>query len=361
MNNELIIAAAGSGKTRHLINKAIELKEANILITTFTEENEKEIRNRFIVENKCIPSNVTIQTWFSFLIQHGLKPYQSYLYNGEINGLFLCNGQSSPYSSENDFVKHYLTHDHKIFSDKLAKFVCRCDAKSNGIVIERLSKIYSHIFIDEIQDLAGYDLDFLLKLFVSSLNILLVGEPRQGTYSTNNGLKNKKFSKNGITDFFDKNKKKYQIKIDEKSLNTNYRCTSEICNFSNKLYPNMFGAISGCNFVNDHIGVFFVRTQDLDKYLNKYNPTQLRDSIREKKINPKYPNINFGKSKGLSFDRVIIFPTQPILNWILKGTELPDTSKAKFYVAITRAKYSVAIVYDYTVVTNIEGIKNFSI
>ena len=70
----------------------------------------------------------------------------------------------------------------KIYSDKIAKFACRCDERSNGAVISRLSKIYTHIFIDEVQDLAGYDLEFLDKLFLSPLEILLVGDPRQKNF-----------------------------------------------------------------------------------------------------------------------------------------------------------------------------------
>ena len=46
MSNKVIIAAAGSGKTTHLINEALRLRDAVVLITTFTDENEKEIRNR---------------------------------------------------------------------------------------------------------------------------------------------------------------------------------------------------------------------------------------------------------------------------------------------------------------------------
>ena len=61
MSNKVIIAAAGSGKTTHLINEALRLRDAVVLITTFTDENEKEIRNRFIQECNCIPSNIVIK------------------------------------------------------------------------------------------------------------------------------------------------------------------------------------------------------------------------------------------------------------------------------------------------------------
>ena len=42
--NKLIIAAAGSGKTTFLVKEAIRVKDQNVLITTYTEANESEIR-----------------------------------------------------------------------------------------------------------------------------------------------------------------------------------------------------------------------------------------------------------------------------------------------------------------------------
>lgn len=82
MPDKLIIAAAGSGKTTYLIHEALKFPNEKILITTFTEANEQEIRNKFIELYGFIPTNVTIQTWFSLLLQHGVKPYQSMIYEG---------------------------------------------------------------------------------------------------------------------------------------------------------------------------------------------------------------------------------------------------------------------------------------
>lgn len=90
MSNKLIIAAAGSGKTTHLVKKALKIYDQKVLITTYTEANEREIIKKFFELNGCIPENVTIQTWFSFLMQHGVKPYQSVIYQGKIKGLRGC-------------------------------------------------------------------------------------------------------------------------------------------------------------------------------------------------------------------------------------------------------------------------------
>ncbi|MCY1455814.1 hypothetical protein D9M71_729780 [compost metagenome] len=57
---------------------------------------------------------------------------------------------------------------------------------------------------------------------------------------------------------------------------------------------------------------------------------------------------NFGNSKGLGFDRVLILPTDSQMHFVLDGTTpFPadaETAQNKMYVAITRAKYSVAFI-----------------
>lgn len=92
--NKLIIAAAGAGKTTHLVNEALRITSDKVLITTFTESNEQEIKKKFFEQKGCIPSNVVVQTWFSFLIQQGVKPYQSFLYEDRVTGLLLVNKKS---------------------------------------------------------------------------------------------------------------------------------------------------------------------------------------------------------------------------------------------------------------------------
>ncbi len=172
-NNKLIIAAAGSGKTSYLVNEALKITSETVLITTYTEANEAQIKRKIIELKGYIPSNITIQTWFSFLLQHGVRPFQSIL-NDEIHdediGFFLSSQKSGfkcriggkpCYYGEGEFKKHYFTDSYKIYSDKIAKFVFKCNEKSNELVINRMGKLFDHIFIDEVQDLAGYDLEIM--------------------------------------------------------------------------------------------------------------------------------------------------------------------------------------------------------
>ncbi|MDD5449580.1 MAG: UvrD-helicase domain-containing protein [Candidatus Omnitrophica bacterium] len=359
--NRLIIAAAGAGKTTYLVKEALKIKNKNVLLTTFTDANEEEIRKKIIGENGCIPGNVTIQTWFSFLLQHGVKPYQGGIFEKRINGLSLVGGQSRQFTKESDIEKFYFDNNKRIFSDKISRFVLKCNKQNNGKVINRLTRIYSHIFIDEVQDLAGFDLEILKLFFCSASNILLVGDPRQGTYSTNNSSKNKQFKRDRIVNFFDDIEIQKQVKIDCTSLTTNFRSNQKICDFANKIFPNHAKTTSGQNESTSHDGVFLVREKDIEVYFKKYPCcVQLRDSIREKRINKKYSVFNFGNSKGLSFDRTLIYPTKPILDWIKDDeSNLKPMSRCRFYVAVTRSKHSVGIVYDYEDGENINGIDKF--
>jgi superfamily I DNA/RNA helicase len=135
--NKLIIAAAGAGKTTFLVNEALKQKDGNVLITTYTQANEEEIRKKIIEINKCIPENIAVQTWFSFLLQHGVRPYQGCLFEKKVKGMILVNKQSAVryynrsgipvcYKEDENLEKHYFTDTFKIYSDKLSKFVFRC-------------------------------------------------------------------------------------------------------------------------------------------------------------------------------------------------------------------------------------------
>jgi superfamily I DNA/RNA helicase len=365
--NKLIVAAAGAGKTTFLVNEALKIKNERVLITTYTQANEAEIKKKIIEINRCIPSNVIVQTWFSFLLQHGVRPFQGGLFEKEITGLILVNTQSGLkyyskgkpiyYSEEKEFERHYFSKENKIYSDKISKFVFRCNTCSDGAVIKRLSNIFSYIFIDEVQDLAGYDLELLKLFFNANLNTLLVGDPRQGTYSTNSSTKNKKFKKSAIINFFEDDSLK--IEKDTTTLTTNFRCNDAICNLSNKLFPDFSPTNSGNKEKTGHDGVFLIRKNDANEYLRTYSPVQLRDN-KKTEVNEAYRVMNFGESKGLSFDRVLIYPTKPILKWLSDNNyELAPTSLSKLYVALTRARYSVGIICDYSDNLNLVGIQKW--
>ncbi|MBN2835164.1 MAG: UvrD-helicase domain-containing protein, partial [Candidatus Delongbacteria bacterium] len=385
-NNKLIIAAAGSGKTTFLVDKALGITASEtILITTYTEANEAQIKKKIIASKGYIPSNITVQTWFSFLLQHGVRPFQSVL-NDEIHdadiGFFLTSEKSGKkykkdgkavivygkpcYWGEDSFKKYYFTNSKKIYSDKISKFIINCNKKSNNQVINRIGRIFNHIFVDEIQDLAGFDLELIKLMFELPNSVLLVGDPRQVTYLTHQSQKYSKYSEGKIKEFIlNELGAKIQCQIDEETLNVSHRNNQLICNYSSRLYPNLPTPEScKCPFCRDYSiddeGIFLVKKSDVDHYLEKYKPKQLRWN-NKLKCNESYLTMNFGESKGLTFDRVLIYPTSEMVKWITNNsTNLKNSTRAKLYVGITRAKYSVAFVMDYKDKINYDGLWKYS-
>lgn len=371
--NRLYIASAGSGKTTFLINEAHRIASTEkVLITTYTEANEAEIKRKFTKLHGVIAPNITVQTWFSFLLQHGVRPYQGSfhpkLFTNDIRGMLLVNSPSGikysftndkglkinvEYKESEDFEKHYFTSNRKIYSDKLSKFVYKCNQKVENAVINRLMDIYPNIFIDEVQDLAGFDLEIIKLLMKSKSNVLLVGDPRQVTYLTHIPKKHKPFKEGKIKDFLiAKCKSLIKDGIDESTLGKSHRNNSAICDYSFRLYPDLPQPIpcdcSECHPENiDHQGIFIVRPEDVKTYYDQYFPTELRWS-RPKNVHNESKAFNFGEAKGLGFGRVLIYPTDPMEAWIRNNEmELVNQARAKFYVGITRARYSVAFVMEY--------------
>lgn len=368
MKNELFIASAGAGKTTHFVKKALTCT-GTVLLTTFTEENEREIRKKFVeLNNGVVPANITIQTWFSFLIEHGVKPYQGKLTEKRITGLLLVNeksglkfkGKFPQYYPEKNVDKYYFTNDYKIYSDKISKFVFECNKKSNNSVVERISALFQNIFIDEIQDMAGYDLELIKLLMNTNSAIKMAGDPRQVTYHTHFSRKNKKYSNGKIQDFILNECKETRCSIDTDTLKASWRNNQCICDFANKIFPDQSQCESLQNETTDHDGVYFVYEKDIEKYIEKYQPLQLRFNRNAKNVLETFEVKNYGESKGTTYDRVIIYPTQKILDWVINGTEIDSFEvKCKFYVAVTRAKFSVAIVCNNQTTSNVLPIYQF--
>lgn len=361
------IGGAGSGKTTYFVEEVIKIKDKKVLITTFTENNRDEIKNKIMSKNGSIPENIIVQTWFSFLLQHWVRPYQSAVHqdfkNYEIRGMLLVNGSSNHYknnSQKSDSNKkhfyYYFTKNHLIYSDKIAHFGVNANKNSNNNLIKRLEKIFNYIYIDEVQDMAGYDFEIINELLHSNIVINLFGDPRQEVFKTNHSRKYSKYN-NGkfdeyLNDICNDLIKKNKFEIDYKTFSISHRCTQEICDLSNKLFPNMPPIKSKTEYNEEHLGVYWVEEQDIEDYVKQFNPTELGYNKNTKYHNPNN-SMNFGQSKGLTLDRVLIHTTKDIMKWLAnEENHLSLQTRAKLYVALTRAKYSVGIVKDKTIKQN---------
>jgi superfamily I DNA/RNA helicase len=343
--NLVVVASAGSRKTTHIVESAIKLEGKRVLITTYTNENLHQIRDFLNDRCGCIPRHVTLLSWYSFLLQDGVRPYQTFITsdNRRANSiLFQELQQWQRRIAKANADTYFLTKGNDVYRDRVSELVCACDDTSKGLVIKRLAKVYDAIFIDEVQDLAGYDLTLLEKLFRFSIAVTAVGDPRQGTFSTNNSAKNKQFKRSNMINWVTLHQKSGLIEVLER--NECYRCNQKICDFADALFPEFGKTKSLNNQITGHDGIFTVKPGQVPKYVSEHKPVVLRWNKSTDTM--QFPAMNFGASKGRTYDRVLIFPTKPMLLYL----ETHDVEKAgdrsKFYVGVTRAKFSVAFVVE---------------
>lgn len=336
--NTAIIASAGSGKTTFIVSEALKVKNSNVLITTYTLENVDQINQSILEQNGFIPSNITVLSWFAFLLREGVRPYQNHLSQSpRARSIFFQTKKILFHRKDN-----YLTSSSDVYSIKASEFVVECNTKSGGKVIGRLEKIYSHIYLDELQDFAGYDLDLIGLLFASVITVTAVGDPRQSTFSTNSSTKNKHLKGKNVDIWLQEQAKIGTVIIQNK---TNCRrCNQQICDFSDSLFPSYPATTSENTEVTGHDGIFVLPKSQVEQYVAVYDPMILRYNKSSNTMS--YPALNFGISKGRSYNRVLIFPTKPMVKFL--QTKTPDTKSdlSKFYVAATRARYSVAFAVD---------------
>lgn len=344
MKNKFIVACAGSGKTTTIIKDTLKYSDS-ILITTFTNENCDEIKRKYYSINGSIPANVEILPWFTFELRHLINPYLLSYIKNDIKGINMVSNQSAPYTNQLE-QKHYLDSNNRIYSDKIALLAYNTIIERNDKIINRLKRLYKKIYIDEFQDFAGYDLEIVKALMQNNFSITLVGDPRQKTFTTHFSKKNKKYEDD--KESFITNECKKYCDIDTTTLNNSFRCPENIITYASKLFPNFPLSHSNSQSAKGD-GIYVVLRQDTLSFLNQEKGTvQLRLNSKTI-IDNTFKIMTFGKSKGSTYENVLIYPTKKIKKAILsddfKCIDSPLTL-CKCYVALTRAKHKVGIVIE---------------
>ena len=124
--------------------------------------------------------------------------------------------------------------------------------------------------------------------------------------------------------------------------NKTRRFGREICEFSNSICNDKNNRIESDQiYKEENQGVYLLDKKDFENYFKIYKPTILKFDARTK---TDYNSLNFGQCKGMTFDRVAIFPNKKYKEFLQKGTSLD--SPCKYYVSATRAKYSIVFVVE---------------
>ena len=223
-----LLAGAGSGKTRVIVEKIRRLLEEgvspnHILAITFTRKSAQEM-----IERVKYP-DVHIHTFHQLCLKR-LKTYSTYNYD-------IVNENDIPYTKEEllKISKHknslyrttkpkaynryqeYLKSQHKKdFDDLLIDFKRLVDH-------HHYTPNYHYIFVDEFQDTNLLQYEVLKKLIKPYTKVLAVGDPDQSIYQFR-GAHSK------IISYYVKD---YQAELF--TLTMNYRSTPEIIDVANKL------------------------------------------------------------------------------------------------------------------------------
>jgi DNA helicase II / ATP-dependent DNA helicase PcrA len=368
--NELWLAGAGSGKTNKIITDAIEVIKGGgrVLVVTYTTNNQAELRARFAKLYGASSEHFVVKGLFSFYLEDLVRPYQKEIFPDRITTIaftennphlipgttYYMKGRAEKSANGTINPLYYLTPcKTKAYSGLLAKLATLIAKESKDAPAKRLKGIYQKVFFDEVQDLVGWDYDVIKSLNnVMTEAICCVGDFRQTIYTTTFGHKSPQTPPEKIDYFVNR------MKFEKHSMPNNRRCIQEICNLSDAIHAGQYDkTISGVTKIPEelahHSGVVIVKRSQVTAYLTTFQPNVLRwsSTAGTKYLPSDVRCYTFGSCKGLGFDRVLLVPTEKHLKFVsgdIKAfdKEKTDESQNKLYVAITRARYSLAFVVE---------------
>jgi DNA helicase-2/ATP-dependent DNA helicase PcrA len=346
--NYLTLAVAGARKTQSIVEACASEEPKRRLVISYTQSAQNDIESR--LRRGCKPTQLpTVLGWYAFLLQHWVRPFLPNLFPGRRLGGF--NFEGGPRKGAKGFVlakgaDRYLDSSSRAYGQFLSKLSVDVAKASDEAVVDRLEKIYDEIYIDEVQDLTGYDLDIIENLLRSGISVTMVGDLRQSLFSTNfHDPRHPKYRGLGMLDWFTDMKTKGLLDISYS--NKTWRSNQAVASFSDSIFDprhKMPPTMSLQSRVSAHDGVYVVSPTDAAAYRDVYGPVLLRPS----KATPTPQNVdvtNFGLAKGATFERVLIYPTKPILDFLDGKSFLAERSAFGLYVATTRAVHSVAFVH----------------
>lgn len=335
MDKRIVLSVAGAGKSSMIVN-SIDVNK-RYLILTYTDNNYENLIKKLCKLYGRIPDNVCVMTYFRFLYNFCYKPLLSDVYKAK--GIIYESNQNKYAKSDN--LDYYMTSSRAFYSNRFSLFL----EKTNCIteIKNRLSRYYDIMIIDEVQDIAGRDFDFLSLIITAKMDFLFVGDFFQHTFSTSlDGKKNSGLYKN-----YDKYKNVFSnigFRVEEDTLKKSWRCSPDLCKY---VTDNLGISIESNR--EDHTFIKFVDDDcEIKRIWNDSTIVKLhyQDSAKYG-TNHK----NWGDTKGLDdYGDVCVLLNKTTYKEYVKGNlcALAESTKNKLYVALTRARGNVYLIREET-------------
>jgi len=332
MDKSVIFAVAGSGKTSRLVAGLNE--EKRFLVVTYTEANYDNLRSKIIQRFGYFPTNVTLYTYFKFL--HGFC-YRPFLRTQKAT-------QGITFKRPSTFPRYVLTDDRRyisasgrVYANRLAQFIEQ--SKLIGAVVSRMEKYFDVFLVDEVQDFAGYDFNFLMSISAAKIDITFVGDFFQHTFDTSrDGNVNASLHDNYAA--YQARFKAAKLVVDTDSLKKSHRCSKNVC-----------------DFISEKIGISILAHGDRESIVRYEEDPAAVNAIYEDqnivklfyKEHYKYAcySQNWGASKGLDRyqDVCVVLNPSNVKAW-RQGSfrDINAETRNRLYVACSRAKGNLTFI-----------------
>lgn len=332
MDKSVIFAVAGSGKTTHLISTLDETRR--FLLVTYTEANHDNLRTKVIERFGYLPTNITIYTYFRFLHSFCYRPFLRSKKN-TLGITFNVPEQFPVYRLTDD--RRYISPGRLLYANRLAKFI-----EQSGLinaVKARIEKYFDVFLVDEVQDFAGHDFNFLMSISAAQMSMCFVGDFYQHTFDTSrDGSVNTKLHND-----YDAYKKRFEeagLKVDTDTLKYSRRCSQSVC-----------------DFITDRIGVDIQSHDERTSIIHfEDNPEAIAALYHDPETvklfyqaHYKYDcfSQNWGASKGMDCYGDVCIVLNPINMKAWKTGSFRDikpVTRNKLYVACSRARGNLTFV-----------------
>lgn len=248
---EIQIAGAGAGKTFNMAKKIVESYDAgnhkSIFAITYTNSAAKEISDSIIKILEFLPDTIKVQTVHAFLLNEIIYPYSPFVLGETYTNSSRCqlvsenpNGRTKTEREKQIerrskikalkekgimHVEETYSAAWRIVDEAHSKHTSKLKKKKVRRVLEILSCCIETIFLDESQDLDATALKIFKELGEKSVNIYMVGDPKQAIKHPNS-----------LNEFLKGNKNNDLVKILPNN-NTSRRVPANVLNLSNRFCP----------------------------------------------------------------------------------------------------------------------------
>lgn len=223
MDKSVIFAVAGSGKTSRLVAALDETRR--FLLVTYTEANHDNLRAKVIERFGYLPPNIAIYTYFRFLHSFCYRPFLRS--RKDTRGVTFRLPPTFPmYDLTDD--RRYMSSSRQLYANRLAKFIDQSGLI--GAVVARVEKYFDFFFVDEVQDFAGHDFNFLIAISAARVRMTFVGDFYQHTFDTSRDGNVNASLHDDYRAYRDKFKRA-KLMVDTDSLKKSHRCSKSVCDF----------------------------------------------------------------------------------------------------------------------------------